>query len=155
MSNLDLHLDPTAEEIKQLRKQQRDIEKEIKRIQATAKIMDKIETWQSLSKLKDEFESKLKNYRGWNLSRLDKMIPFYEYQHPTQSNLKSNDENDDWVQDFLKHGGKIETLQKTAKSTWESTLNRVLKKSTRKSKKSSGVDEKLTTSNTISMRGKT
>jgi len=155
MSNMDLEIDPTEEEIKELRKQKRDIDKEIKRLQANAKISDKIDTWKELSQLKHSFENKLVNHRGWNLSRLSKMTPFYEYQHPDKSGLKSLHENAWWIQEYLKNGGKIETLRKTARNSWEKTVNRVLKKSTRKSKKSSGVDEKLTTSNTISMRGKT
>ena len=156
MNNLDAVLDPTSEEIKALERQKRDIDKEIKRVKSQAKMMDSLEKWKELSALQNELNQKVRKHSGWTLTKLQKMTPFYTLQHPTKSILKSDNEDDAWVQDFVKNGGKIATLQDTAKKSWLTTMSRVFNKKARKKKSPAAtVDTKMTTSSTISMRGKT
>ena len=135
MNNLDAVLDPTSEEIKALEKQKRDIDKEIKRVKSQAKMMDSLEKWKELSALQNELNQKVRKHSGWTLTKLQKMTPFYTLQHPTKSILKSDNEDDAWVQDFVKNGGKLTTLIDTADKSRIATWQRISKPKKRKKKK--------------------
>ena len=155
MASIDAHLDPNHEEIQQLQKQKKQIDKDIAKLKKQTKQMSLIEDWKALSALQKECQNMVKKHRGWNLTRLQKMTPFYSLQHPTKTGLKSDDESVEWVQDFLKNGGKLATLHHTAQKSWDSTLNRTFRRKTRAKPKSTDSDSSTTTSSSMSMRGKT
>jgi hypothetical protein len=133
--------------------------KELEKEKIDYRALSDMKNWQKLTELKRELEAtnKKDGVFGWNLKRISTMMEYYTYQHPKKPMLKSDKESDLWVTDFINKGGKLATLIDTANKSRVATWQRISGGKKRRKKKSSdtAVDTKITTSSTMSMRGKT
>ena len=111
----------------------KDLEKEKLEYRAVTDMKD----WKKLTELKRNLNKSISEngVPGWNLKKMSKLMEYYTYQHPTKTVLKSDNESENWVQEFLSNGGKLTTLIDTADksriATWQRISGR--KKRTKKS----------------------
>jgi hypothetical protein len=132
--------------------------KELEKDRAEYRALNDMKDWQKLTELKRNINKtiKEKGVAGWNLKRISSLMEYYTYQHPKKPVLKSDNESDPWVQEFLSNGGKLATLISTADKSRIATWQRVSGRKKRKKKSpDTTIDTKMTTSSTMSMRGKT
>lgn len=109
-------------------------EKELVELQKKVKSNYSEDTWIELSNLKKSFEEQI-NVKGWNLKKLADMTEYYTYQHTEKSILKTDDENAEWITEFVANGGsKAELIQK-ASSTREKTWAKMTSSKRKKKKK--------------------
>ena len=138
----------SAEEIKKLRQSKRDIDKEIKRIKEAEKLAESISKWKEISDIKNKIYNQIKNNsmtKNWSLKRLMSMQDYYTMQHPTNSKLKTSDENTQWVQDYIKNGGAKSKLIETANRSRPIAWSKMNPKRGRKTKTSSSSTTKTAT----------
>ena len=101
------------------------------------------ETWMELSDLKKSFEKQIldivttrdSNFKGWTLKKLAVMTDYYTYQHTEKPILKTDDENAEWITEFIANGGsKAELIQKASSTREKTWVNMRLKKQKKKVK---------------------
>jgi len=100
--------------------------------------------WKELTALKNKIEKDVGNNSicdGWNLKRISTMTDYYEYQHPDTPQLKSNDENVDWIVDFLKGNGQLTTLISTAEKSRVKIWDRMTSPAKKRNEKQKEQDE--------------
>ena len=138
----------SAEEIKKLRQSKRDIDKEIKRIKEAEKLQASLSKWKDITDLKNKIYNQIKSNdvaKSWSLKRLMAMQDYYTMQHPTNSKLKTSDENTQWVQDYIKNGGAKSKLIETANKSRPVAWSKMNPKRGRKTKTSSSSTTKTAT----------
>ena len=138
----------SAEEIKKLRQSKRDIDKEIKRIKEAEKLQASLSKWKEITDLKNKIYNQIKSNdvaKSWSLKRLMAMQDYYTMQHPTNSKLKTSDENTQWVQDYIKNGGAKSKLIETANKSRPVAWSKMNPKRGRKTKTSSSSTSKTAT----------
>ena len=138
----------SAEEIRRLRQQKRDLDKEIKRIKEAEKLQASLSKWKEITDLKNKIYNQIKSNdvaKSWSLKRLMAMQDYYTMQHPTNSKLKTSDENTDWVQKYLKGGGAKSKLIETANRSRPIAWSKMNPKRGRKTKTSSSSTSKTAT----------
>ena len=138
----------SAEEIRRLRQQKRDLDKEIKRIKEAEKLQASLSKWKEITNLKNKIYAQIKSNdmtKSWSLKRLMSMQDYYTMQHPTNSKLKTSDENTDWVQKYLKGGGAKSKLIETANRSRPIAWSKMNPKRGRKTKTSSSSTTKTAT----------
>ena len=138
----------SAEEIKKLRQSKRDIDKEIKRIKEAEKLQASLSKWKDITDLKNKIYNQIKSNdvaKSWSLKRLMAMQDYYTMQHPTNSKLKTSDENTQWVQDYIKNGGAKSKLIETANKSRPVAWSKMNPKRGRKTKTSSSSTSKTAT----------
>ena len=111
--------------------------KELKKEQAEYRALNDMSKWQKLTDLKINLEKTIResDIAGWNLKKISSLMEYYTYQHPKKPVLKSSNESDTWVQEFIKNGGKLTTLIDTADKSRIATWQRISKPKKRKKKK--------------------
>ena len=138
----------SAEEIRRLRQQKRDLDKEIKRIKEAEKLQASLSKWKEITDLKNKIYNQIKSNdvaKSWSLKRLMAMQDYYTMQHPTNSKLKTSDENTQWVQDYIKNGGAKSKLIETANKSRPVAWSKMNPKRGRKTKTSSSSTTKTAT----------
>ena len=138
----------SAEEIRRLRQQKRDLDKEIKRIKEAEKLQASLSKWKDITDLKNKIYNQIKSNdvaKSWSLKRLMAMQDYYTMQHPTNSKLKTSDENTQWVQDYIKNGGAKSKLIETANKSRPVAWSKMNPKRGRKTKTSSSSTTKTAT----------
>ena len=104
----------TQERLKDLRKQSREINKQIKATQSTAKMDKALADRKSLQELKDKLEQQVQSHplcSNKSLKWLMKQPDYYTYALWTQSyTYKANSKDAGWVQEELNKGTKESTL---------------------------------------------
>ena len=138
----------SADEIKKLRQSKRDIDKEIKRIKEAEKLQASLSKWKEITDLKNKIYNQIKSNdvaKSWSLKRLMAMQDYYTMQHPTNSKLKTSDENTQWVQDYIKNGGAKSKLIETANKSRPVAWSKMNPKRGRKTKTSSSSTSKTAT----------
>ena len=92
-------------ELKELKKQQKAIEKKIKELDGTATIEKGMAKWEKISNVKSACEKLIKDAKLGNdfnsLLKLHKWPDYYIYQHPIKKTRKTADINEGWVQYFI------------------------------------------------------
>ena len=138
----------SAEEIKKLRQSKRDIDKEIKRIKEAEKLQASLSKWKDITDLKNKIYNQIKSNdvaKSWSLKRLMAMQDYYTMQHPTNSKLKTSDENTQWAQDYIKNGGAKSKLIEPANRSRPIAWSKMNPKRGRKTKTSSSSTTKTAT----------
>ena len=138
----------SAEEIRRLRQQKRDLDKEIKRIKEAEKLQASLSKWKDITDLKNKIYNQIKSNdvaKSWSLKRLMAMQDYYTMQHPTNSKLKTSDENTQWVKDYIKNGGAKSKLIETANRSRPIAWSKMNPKRGRKTKTSSSSTSKTAT----------
>ena len=138
----------SAEEIRRLRQQKRDLDKEIKRIKEAEKLQASLSKWKEITDLKNKIYNQIKSNdvaKSWSLKRLMAMQDYYTMQHPTNSKLKTSDENTQLVQDYIKNGGAKSKLIETANRSRPIAWSKMNPKRGRKTKTSSSSTSKTAT----------
>lgn len=92
-------------ELKELKKQQKAIEKKIKQLDGTSTIEKGMAKWEKISNVKSACEKLIKEAKLGrdfdSLLKLHKWPDYFIYQHPSKKQLKTADINADWVQFFI------------------------------------------------------
>jgi hypothetical protein len=129
--------------IKLIRDTIKSQEKELVVLKRRVKSNYSEETWMELSDLKKSFEKQIleivttrdSNFKGWTLKKLAVMTDYYTYQHTEKPILKTDDENAEWITEFIANGGsKAELIQKASSTREKTWVNMRLKKQKKKVK---------------------
>ena len=92
-------------ELKELKKQQKAIEKKIKQLDGTADIAKGMAKWEKISNVKSACEKLIKEAKLGrdfdSLLKLHNWPEYFIYQHPGKKTLKTSDINAEWVQYFI------------------------------------------------------
>ena len=133
--------DARQKRLSELRKQKRDIEKEIKATQNTSKMEKDFANQKSLTELKEKFEKELRNHPAgknktlkWLLNQPD----YYHYARWTQNySYKGNSLELDWVKKAMADGVSEQELIASANKMRENAWMRA-ERAKRKKRKSKG-----------------
>jgi len=114
-------LDEMKKEQVALRKKNRAEEKsKLKRIkeqQERIEMSKDTEVWVELTKVKEQVSLMLKNNSltsAYTLQSLSQIPNHFNYQHPTNKKLKTNNKDEEWVRSFLDNGGTEKQLLEQA-----------------------------------------
>jgi len=88
--------------------------------------------WEKYSKLKEDIINLAANQNIKSKTLIGHLISTrfqepYLLQHPGNLRLKTNDNNEKWVQDYLRDGGKIESLKARALESRGESATKALK----------------------------
>tara|TARA_Y100000385_G_scaffold287036_1_gene350338 strand:+ start:269 stop:814 length:546 start_codon:yes stop_codon:yes gene_type:complete len=110
--------------------------KELEKDRAEYRALTDMKDWQKLTALKKDLNKivREKGVAGWNLKKMSTLMEYYTYQHPKKPVLKSDNESDIWVQEFLSNGGNLATLISTADKSRIATWQRISGRKKRKKK---------------------
>ena len=121
--------------------------KELQKDRAEYRALTDMADWQKLTALKISLNKNIQEngVAGWNLKKMSTLMEYYTYQHPKKPVLKSDNESDVWVEEFLKNGGKLATLIDTANKSRVATWQRISGRKKRKKKSTTEADPKPVT----------
>jgi hypothetical protein len=109
------------EEIKSIkaenRKQEREKQKELKKLAALARMDGDVAVWKEITKLKEMVNQQIKANKltaRYSIKDISTMPDFFTYQNPDNKKLKTNNKDDKWIHEYLNAGGKEITLIETA-----------------------------------------
>jgi hypothetical protein len=120
MANIDNFTSPAQQRLNEIKEEQKALKREAKQLQQDEKDQAVVEEWEKVSTLKDELEQTVKDKlgMGWSLSRIGrKFQQHYTYQHPKNKRLKTSNNKEDWVVEYIKGGGNLTDLEETASKT--------------------------------------
>lgn len=113
--------DKMRKELIDLRKENRKAERQkTKRLRAELerqKMGADLAVWKIITQVKKDMNATIKSNKhteNYNLRTLSAIPDYYEYQHPKQPRLRTNDKKISWVVQFLSGGGTEKQLMDTA-----------------------------------------
>lgn len=120
------------------RKKEKEKQKRITQQQDRIAMSEDTAVWMTITNIKEKLEKTLKSNKitsGYNLRSIVDLPNYYQYQHPSNLKLKSNNKTDDWVAKFLSNGGTEKQLMEAATSSRTNVWKRISWKRPKKENK--------------------
>lgn len=110
------------------RKKEREKQKQLKLLAEQATMERDATAWQEITQIKKMVNDQLKGNKltqRYNLKDISAMPDYFTYQNPDNKKLKTNNQDDKWVKEYLNGGGNIKTLMNTATESRVSVWKRI------------------------------
>lgn len=99
-----------SDEVARLKAERAELDKKIKLAEKDAKVNALVDSWLNMEEYKSELKALQAKYR-FSKEELSKCPTLYKYR---DGKRRTNDENTDWVKEYISKGGSISDLENNA-----------------------------------------